>query len=322
MQQFKPLVAVTIGAFALCACSTSSYQKPTSELSAGISTAEAAFVTLAETERTSFISSQVRVGLAAGNSITISENCGPLILDRDGKPATKVDCTPILTKHGVDKPMTYDPAAPNAVELATAVDDYGKALLKIAEAKDIADLKDASAKAAAAATTLATTFGGPGIGAVAGAGLGIVNWLVGAYLDYQRFQDMRSIVNDADPSIEIAHSKLSAIAKLMQESVVTKRSVDIRFETTALAHLRQSTTDRAKLQAAGEQLVSDALALQAFANTDVAKPFAKMRKAHAELRESLNNPKVDPGAAFAAISDFGKSVDAMNTAVKKLKTTK
>jgi hypothetical protein len=294
----------------LTACSTSSYQNQASGLAGGLSSAKTAFVSQSEVERKSFIASQVRVGLRSGSSLIVPESC------------IEGACTPVISQGGIDHKIVYKPAAPEALELAGALDNYGKALLTLAQAKDIADLKDAAGKASSSASALASAFGGPAIGGVTGAGLGIINWFVGAYLDYRRFLDLRDIVNAADPSIEIAQDKLGATAKKLQLSVIAKRSEDLKWETTALAHLRQSGADRAKLQAAGERLVQEAIDLQAYAETNVQEPFVKMRKAHATLKNSLNHPSLDPGAAFAAISEFGKSIDAMNTAIAKLKTDK
>ncbi|MGE0577627.1 MAG: hypothetical protein AB7F22_23460 [Reyranella sp.] len=288
----------------------SSYQIQASGLAGGLSSAKTAFVSLSEAERKSFIASQVRVGLNSGNSLIVPESC------------IEGACTPVMSHGGVEHQIIYKPAAPEALELAGALDGYGKALLTLAQAKDIADLKDAASKASSSASALASAFGGPAIGGVTGAGLGIVNWFVGAYLDYRRFLDLRDIVNAADPSIGIAQDKLSAIAKKLQLSVIAGKSDDLNWATKALTRLRQSGADRAKLQAAGEQLVQEAIDLQAYAEMNVQEPFVKMRKAHAALRDSLNHPSLDPAAAFAAISEFGKSIDAMNTAIAKLKTDK
>lgn len=306
-------------ACALVACSTASYQKQTAGLSEGLTKAKDSFATLSEEERKAFITSQVRSGLR-GRGISIPDACGvagkpPLV-----GPKAEINCVPrISTADGKERPIVYVAAAPNGLKLSGLADTYGKGLVELAAAKDVNELKEASGKVTASVSALAVAVGGPVIGTAAGSVFGMVNWLFGIYADYRRLEQLRHVVEQADPVVKIAADKLADEAELLQASVVTKKAADLNFRQRALERARQTNAlDRAKLEAAGEDLVSEALALERYAKTDVRQPFVKMREAHAMLLKSLQNPTADFDAAFTAIQEFGAQIEQVRSAFAKV----
>jgi hypothetical protein len=322
------LAGLAVTAAILMGCSTVSYQKPVSALSDSISATKTAFNALSEEERKDYVTLQIRDAVDEGKRIAAPtrRHCPP-----EKRPATtsagspaQIDCRPTIydprTKE--EKPIEVNAAAPKLLKLADALDSYGKGLGQLAAAQDIAALKDAIAKAGAGAATLAATVEGPAIGAAAGATLDFVEWLVGAYLDNQRFRELRHIVEASDPSVAIAAKDMAQVAQLLKGNIARKRALDVHEASNTFLRLQNAGGDKAKTEAAGEAFVSGALDLQAFLETDVTETLNNVREGHAKLLESLKHPEIDPAAVYAALDTLRTKVAAMRDAFVKLEAKK
>jgi len=304
----------------LAACSPPSFQKPTADLSKGLSEAKAAFETLAEDERQAFIATKVREGLRPG-SVILAKGCSQIVstLPAD-PPPPKYDCRPVLANGSTREPIDFNPAVPKLLHYMEVLDNYGKGLADLAAADDVTALKAASSKAIGGVGALATAFGGPA-GAAAAAALGVVDLGVGFLLDQQRLHQLQKVIKAADVSIEVGLGVIIEAAVQAQQSVAEKRSNDLNLMARAL-QTRSTGTDPITAQATGEALVAGHYSLQAYVNTDVREAFVKMRQAHGKLLEAVEHPQYDPAAALNSINDFVDKMSALRTAFTKLGSNK
>jgi hypothetical protein len=318
---------IVVTAILLAGCTAASYQKPVGALSDSISAAKTAFSALSEEERKDYVTLQIRGAVEVGNRIAPPRHCHTARSKAGGSASVApdpVDCRPTIydVESRSEKPIEVDEAAPKLLKLADALDGYGKGLGQLAAAQDIAALKDAIAKAGAGAQTLATTVGGPGIGVAAGATLDFAEWLVGVYLDNQRFRELRHVVNATDPSIALAATKMAEAAEPMKRTIARKRALDVVDASNNFLQMQNAHADKLATESAGESFVSGALDLQAFIKTDITEALHNMREAHAKLRAALNNPKIDLATVFGEIDTLRAKVTAMRDAFVKLEAKK
>jgi len=276
-----------------------------SDLGTALSNVNSSFQALSENERTALISSQTRLAMQDGNQIVIRSECS------DVRRGHKVDCIPQLRAGRTTSRFVYQSATPNALKLAGAVASYGDSLITLTQAKDVSDLKDAIGKSGAAIDKLAASVGAPAepLGTLSS----VVGWAIGQYLDELRFEQLRGVVNRADPIIANAASLLSSEARVLKQTIIVQRSALLSQENENLVHLRKTTgADFSAIEKLSDSVVADAVALQEFANTDVTAPFISMRTAHAALRASLNDPKIPPDVAFSKIGEFLDQLSKLN----------
>ncbi len=317
--RYSSLAGLAVAVALVGACSTASYQKQIGKFADGVSDAKTAFETASEVERQGYISTQVHRGMREGNLIKIGKNCQSQPSEPYAGPKSGVDCAPIIVDRLLgDRPLAYKPAAPEGLKFVGLLDDYAKALAQLAAAQDVAALKEGEKAVTAAIGSMAGSFGPPGTGAVVSAGLGIVDWLVGLYLDNQRLQQLRKAVETANPLVAKGSDLVAEQARLMQSSILSKKVADLDVKRSAA----YDTHDATKRQAAGEAFIADSLALNDYATMDVGEPFEKLKKAHADLAKALQNPDVDMSAVFTQLKAFATSASNLKTAIDKLRSAK
>lgn len=301
------------------ACSPPSFEKPTADLSKGLSETRTAFETLAEDQRKAYIADQVSEGLQPGNRILATGCSRVLSTLPPGTPASTIDCRPSIYYRASNsrKPVEFDAGAAKLLEYGKALDDYGKSLADLGAAKDVAALKGAVSSAIDGVGGIAAAFGGPA-GVAAAAGLKVVDVGISFYLDLRRLQELQTIVGAADVSVGGGLDKLVEAATEMQKLVVYKRSIDLGLASEALQRMREAGASQGRLQAAAEALVADHYTLQAYARIDVRESLGKMRQAHAKLLDSIKHPQSTPDAAFKAIADFVKKITDVKDELAKL----
>jgi hypothetical protein len=215
------------------------------------------------------------------------------------------NCIPVIRLGATKSTRTlvYKSAAPNASKLAAAAASYGTSLVALAQAQDVSDLNDAVGKSNAAIVKLASDIKVPAqpLGAVAG----FIGWASGEYLDVLRLEQLRKVVNEADPLIASASNLLAEDAAILKRTIIVQKSALLQQEQTQLFNMRSSASpDETMISTAAGTLISGATILQTFANTDVTQPFLAMRKAHSSLLAALNNPTISPDLVFKQIDDF------------------
>jgi len=313
----RALSLATLLSFAtLTGCSTSPYQKQVSDLSTALTDVQSSFETLSQTEQQAFVASQTALGLQKGNQFYVPSECSNV---ENKKP---VNCIPYIS--GTDnQSIVYKPAGPYALKLAKSLATYGTSLVTLAQAQDISDLNSAVAKSESAISKLASDVKMPSqqVGAVGS----FVTWAAGEYLNALRFEQLKNIVNEADPLIARASVSLASAATILKKNIIAQKSVLLQNEQTLLFDMRQGKppppTNSAILTTASS-LVSDGVSLQSLAETDVTKPFVAMRKAHKALLASLNDPQVSPETVFNFINDFVTQASALKTGLEKSKPSK
>lgn len=283
-------------------------------MSNALTSVQTSFNTLSQSEQQAFVASQTALALQKGNQIIIPPECS------DVRPSKKsaVNCIPIIylgaTKR--TRSLVYKSAAPNALKLAAAVAAYGTSLVTLAQAQDVSDLNAAVGKSQAAITKLASDAKLPAqqLSAVGE----FVSWAFGEYLNELRFQQLRKVVNEADPLIAKASELLSKDASILKNNIIVQRSALLQQEQLLLFNMRAGASpDSATVSAAANSLVSDATALQSFADTDVTQPFLAMRNAHSSLLASLNNPQISIELVFGQISDFVEQTSNLQAGLEK-----
>lgn len=312
----KPELGVAILVVALVgACSTASYQKQIGAMAEGMSDARRAFELASEDERKAFVAIQVRRGLRPGNLLKMGPKCHTASSEPIVGPKSDIDCLPIVMDRRLgDRPVIFKPAAPNGLEHMRLVDEYGKTLTELAAAQDVAAVKEAEKRATAAIGAMASAFATPPAAAAVKAGLAVFDWAVGLYLDQQRLQELRRTVQAADPVISSGAEIIAREAKLFQSSIVEARANNLAHKEAALDDMARGD----KRQAAGEEFVTEAIALNDYAKMDVTKPFKELAAAHSALKEALENPKLDAQAVFAEVSKFANSASNLREALAKL----
>lgn len=302
-----PTLAMLL-ALATAACSTTAYQKQVGDFADGLTKVKSSFGDLATQEQQSFVIEGTLTGIGPHSLIQIPDSCGP-------GPSGKIDCRPVIRNTSTDAtvPVVNEPAAPQALKLAGAVDGYGKALVALAGADDVAKLKEAAGQATAALAQLAADSGTPE-GAALGPTATFVSWLAGKYLDERRLEALRDATNRATPLIESSATLLAQLAGKLRDHVVSQRAALLQLEATALQRLRQEhPTDRMAIFKASSQLVADGFAVQQLADADVAAPFNAMKASHAALAKALNDPSVSAADAFAQIQEFVNQVETLRS---------
>ena len=303
-------IAALLFAIPLADCSTSAYQTQVSDLSSALTNVQSTFNTLSQSEQQAFVASQTALALQKGNQVVIPPECSDV---RSSKKSA-VNCIPIIyvgaTKR--NRSLVYKSAAPNALKLAAAVAAYGTSLVTLAQAQDVSDLNAAVGKSEAAITKLASDAKAP-TQQLAAVG-GFVGWAFGEYLNALRFQQLRKIVSEADPIIANASELLSEDASILKNNIIVQKSALLQQEQTSLFDMRAAASpDAVTILAAANSLISDATALQSFADTDVAQPFLAMRNAHSSLVASLNNPQISPELVFEQVGDFVEQASSLKT---------
>ena len=312
-------------------CSTSSYQQQVGDLSSGFAKVTTSFEGLVEDERQAFVASQAHLGVTSGHLLSLPESCRPEnIAPPQNKAKPKpVDCRAEISstatggKNG-SRAIVFTPAAPKGLELAKKLAAYGEALVVLAAAKDVAEVKDGVAKANAAIGSLRAAVSPTGPKEPYGAITAAVVWAAGKFLDAQRVEQLKDVVGAADPTVAAAADVMAMQARLAQRSILVQRAQLLSHQTNQIAHLRaaaeinkgtgQDIGDAAVTKAA-DDFVTASLALQTFAKADFGKPFTAMREAHAKLLHSLKNPDLPPDFVFAQLSDFIDQVGKLNAAI-------
>lgn len=309
-------------------CSSSSYEKQVTELSAGFTKVTASFQSLVEDERQAFVRSQTRIGLTSDHFLSVPGTCTPERIEqanRQNKSDT-VDCRAqvITISNGAQsgaKIIVFDPAAPKGLELAKKMAAYGEGLVILTTAKDVAELKEGVAKASAAIVKLRAVVEPKApaepFGAITSAGV----WAIGKLLDAQRVEQLKRVVAEADDTVADAASLLARQARLAQRSILTQRAQFLSHDQVQIRHLREGVVKNpdagdATLVKAADDFVVGSLSLQTFAKTDIGKPFASMREAHANLLHALKNPELPPDLVFAQLGEFIDQVDKLNSAIE------
>lgn len=314
MASWKHTLAGCIVILVLAGCSTASYQKQTSKLAEGMSAARDSFQTLSEEDRKSLISHETRASLNDGRMLETPR--GECSAAKAGKPT--FDCLPRTydRKTGKAVPFVHTAVAPKGLKLSKVVATYGETLNELAAAKDIAEVKEAAGKVSSAIGNLAKAVepAAPGA-ALATSVLSTANWLFGLYLDVRRLEELRSAVKRADPLIAEASNLLAKEAVKLQAGVIVSKGEELRDRRTAINVLRGRDPEQAHKMA--DSFVADALALDAYGKTDVTEPFFEMRKAHADLLKSLEQPDVNPEEALKRLQSFAEQMIALRDALKK-----
>jgi hypothetical protein len=297
----------------LSGCSTSPYQKQVSDLSTALTNVQSSFESLSQTEQQTFVATQTALALQKGNEILIPPACSEV---RPSKKSAN-NCIPIIHVGSTNKnrSLVYKPAGPNALKLATAVAEYGKGLVTLAQAQDVTDLNAAVGKTEAAVTKLASDAKIPTqqLGAIGT----FVGWAFGEALNELRVEQLRRIVNEADPVIAETSKLLSAEAAILKNNIIVQKSVLVQQEQTLLFDMRAAASpNQTAISASANTLISDATALQTFADTDVTQPFIAMRKAHAALLASLNNPQISADLVFAQVDSFLEQASNLKTGLE------
>ena len=293
--------------------SAPSYQKSVGDLSEAFSKMKTSFDAIAEDERQTFISLRTKRGLRKGYLIVIPAKCYQQENENTrGKPSP-LDCRPqiVSTETGQVTTVEFKSIIPTAAKLVGLINDYGTGLVAITASKDVADLKDAVGKAAAAISKLPGDLPGARKSDAAGAISAFAVYAVGRILDTQRLAVLREIVNAANGPIANSATLLAGYTTRYKKLLIAQKSELLSLSNTQLERLRESNADPATIAAAADSLVANAIALQKFSETDVTGVFTKMRDAHAALLDSLNNPEVSPEEVFAQIGEFIDQLDKL-----------
>jgi hypothetical protein len=276
---------------------------------------------MSEQERKAFIDDQTQSALTSGSTFIVPTKCDLKTVSRE-----EVDCRLQTVEPGSTEPTTivFTPAAPFGLTLASAVDQYGAGLTQLADASDVAELKEAAGDAAAAISHLAGTVdlarGGRGAVAAVGPVTTVAVGLFGAYLDSARLSELRKAVNSAAPHVNDASELLRDQAGLFQESLVRYRATRLGTKSKELARLRRDSPDKKdKINQMANELMIESAALQAYAKSDPGEPFLTMKAAHEELANSLNNPEVDLGTVFAKLKEFAEQIQTLRTELAAIK---
>lgn len=304
----------------LASCSTADYQKQVSDLSTALTNVQSSFDTLSQNEQQAFVASQTALAIQPGYQIAVL-NCG---LATTASKKAVVSCVPTIynNKTKRNRSLVYQSAAPNALKLAASVAAYGTSLVTLATAQDVSDLNAAAAKSEAAIDKLATDAKIPAAQELGPIG-GIVTWGFGLYLNELRLDQLRKIVNEADPVVAHASSLLSQDATLLKNNIIIQKNALLQEEQELIFDMRSTaSSDKSTILTATNAFVSDATALQSLADTDVTQPFLAMRKAHAALLASLNDPQISVEAVFTQIDSFLQQAATLKAGLEKTTSAK
>lgn len=190
-----------------------------------------------------------------------------------------------------------------AIAVAGALDDYGKALVSLAAAKDVASEKAAMSKAASALVALTTALG-PAGAAVSGVVQGAA-FIAGKVEDYSRLVRLRKIVGVADPAVAVAAKILADDATSLQQEVIASDLDSASREVDVYLRSRNAKgANPASNQNAANKIIADYDQIDQLASMDVMGPFTKMAQAHAALLKALKNPQLSFLDAVKLTNDF------------------
>jgi hypothetical protein len=318
----------------LCAtgCSPYNYSKEVSDFSTGVDKLSTAFTSGYDGLEGDHASTLQVKAADTRAPLTLSPSCGAPYNAKDnsdpcglvfrGPPPKPTNEEAILAKERAD-----------TLVAVKVLKDYAKALAAVTNAADRADYDSAVGKLASSVTSLVAAAGAamPAAAAaapLAGAAVNLFGWLVGTALDEQRFETLKTAVNEVNKPlpgstdankdqrrpIHIVTDTLGKGLAALRDArqVVLYKEADMQAKG-----LNGSLSDPAYKQRMSDTQTTLA-ALNALRKADPKGAAKDLAKAHDELVTAVNDPSRSRASLAKAIGDFVDKVSSVQAAMSAL----